>query len=119
MFNEMGKEKWHECRATIQKEWGLGMFSVDLRTRSSVSGRLQAGYGAWHVWSAGCLLLSSAIPSFPNRFFPFPLFLLSLLSFLFFSIPCHGLFQWMCCSSRDIPLHLMEQGRFAVVVSFT
>jgi hypothetical protein len=25
----------------------------------------------------------------------------------------------MCCSSRDIPLHLMEQARFSVVVSFT
>jgi hypothetical protein len=41
-LKETGKEKWHECRATIQKEWGLGMFSADLRTRSSVSGRLRA-----------------------------------------------------------------------------
>jgi len=80
VYKETGKEKWHECRATIQKEGGLGMFSANLRTRSSVSGRLQAGYRAWHVWSAGVaafvcrsffppiLLPLSFIPSFSSVF---------------------------------------------------
>jgi hypothetical protein len=67
VFRETRKEKWHECRATIQKEWGLGMFSADLRTGSSVSGRLQAGYRACHVWSAG---VAAFIP-YPNPSSPF------------------------------------------------
>ena len=58
-------------RRTIQKEGGSGMFSVDLRTGSSVSGRLQAGQEKWHL----------VVTAFVHRFLLSP----TLLPFSFIS----------------------------------
>ena len=118
MFRETGKEKWHECRATIHKEWGLGMFSVDLRNRSSVGGRRQAGYGAWHVWSAACdcfrlpfLLSPSLLPfSFISSYSSvFPHFLHSFPRFVPMDVT----------QVTRYSLYLMAQAQFEVVDSST
>ena len=47
------------------------MFSVDLRTRSSVSGRVQAVYGVLRVWSAACSCFRLPFLLFPSLL-PFP-----------------------------------------------